>query len=47
MPMTPSVNSSSISVRGHGGLLVHVADERADLAVGEFVDALPEESFVL
>ena len=31
---------------GHLGVLVHLADERPDLAVGEFVDAVAEQRFV-
>ena len=47
MPMTPSSNSRSMSWRGILRLLVHLADERPDLAVGELVDAVAEQPFVL
>ena len=47
MPMTPSSNSLSMSWRGNLGLLVHLADVRTDLAVGELVDAVAKQRFVL
>ncbi len=47
MPMTPSSNSLSISARRDLRVLVHLADQRADLPVRELVDAVPEEPFVL
>ena len=47
MPMTPSSNSLSMSVRGIRRALVHLADERPDFAVGELVHAVAEEPFVL
>ena len=40
-------DGAHILCTGHGGLFVHLADEGPNLAVGEFVDALPEETFVL
>ena len=36
-----------MSVARNLGVLVHLADERADLAIGEFVHAVAEEAFVL
>ena len=46
MPITPSANSWSMSGRGNLGLLVHLAHERANLAIGELVDAVAEDDFV-
>ena len=35
-----------MSERGNLGVLVHLADERPDLRVGEFADAVAEDGFV-
>ncbi len=47
MPMTPSSNSWSMSVARHLRRLIHLADVRPDLAVGELVHAVAEEPFVV
>ena len=47
MPMTPSANRRSRSERGILHSLVHLADERPNLAVGELVDAVVEQPFVV
>ena len=46
MPMTPRSNSWSSSVRGNLGVLVHLADERPDLGVGELAHAVAEDDLV-
>ena len=47
MPMTPRSNSLSMSVARDLRVLVHLADERPDFAVGELVDAVAEQPLVL
>ena len=46
MPMTPSSNSWSISARGIFAQLVHLADVRPDLSIGEFPDARTQQLLV-
>ncbi len=47
MPITPRSNSSSMSVARNLRVLVHLADERADLCVGELAHAVAEQALVL
>ena len=47
MAMTPRSNSLSTRARGNLRLLVHLPDERPDLAFGELADAVAEQHFVL
>ena len=47
MPITPRSNSLSMSAGGILRVLVHFADERPDLPVGELVDAVAEQPFVV
>ena len=46
MPMTPRSNSLSMSCAGNLRVLVHLAHERPDLAIREFVDAVAEQRLV-
>ena len=46
MPMTPRSNSSSTSAARDLGVLVHLADERPDLGVGELAHAVAKDDLV-
>ena len=46
MPMTPRSNSLSMRAAGNLRVLVHLADERADLGVGELAHAVAKQPLV-